>query len=307
MLGQPGDKGPEQPLNSLPPALVQIATNVLKSGKPSTEQQLLLDSAGARETIYINAIPIKPAGASDAMAVLTLHKISASGEFLQRIRQLDRLANAGTLAAGMAHEIRNALVAGRTFLDLLLEKNNDEDLVQIVRRETGRIDAIVGLMLRFAGTNTGTLSPLHVHEVLEQALRLIQPQLSDKSFVLEQSFRAGKDTIRADEFELHQAFVNLLLNALDAMGSGGTLTVTTDERPDAQIEIRIADTGPGIAPEHLEHVFEPFFTTKTSGTGLGLAVTKRIIQEHSGAISVSSQPGRGTIFSIVLPLLKSEA
>ena len=304
MLGVPKEKGPEQPLDNLPPGIVQVATNVLKSGKPAAEQQLLLDSVGTRETIYINALPIKPGGDSGAMAVLTLHKVSASGEFLQRIRQLDRLANAGTLAAGMAHEIRNALVAGRTFLDLLLEKNSDEDLVQIVRRETGRIDAIVGRMLRFAGTSTGTFSALHVHEVLEQALRLIQPQLGDKSFALEQSCRAGKDTIRGDEFELHQAFVNLLLNALEAMGSGGRLTVATEERPENQIEIRIGDTGPGIAPEHMPHVFEPFFTTKSSGTGLGLAVTQRIIQEHSGAISVDSRPGQGTTFSILLPLLK---
>ncbi len=306
ILGLAKEKGPEQPLESLPPALVQIATHVLKSGNPAAEQQLLLDSAGARETVYINAVPVKAAGAG-AMAVLVLHKVRASGEFLQRIRQLDRLANAGTLAAGMAHEIRNALVAGRTFLDLLLEKNSDEDLVQIVRRETGRIDAIVSRMLRFAGTNIGTFSPLHVHEVLEQALRLIQPQLVDKSFALEQSFQAAKDTIRADEYELHQAFVNLLLNALEAMGTGGTLTASTALRPDNQIEIKIGDTGPGISPQHMEHLFEPFFTTKTSGTGLGLAVTRRIIQEHGGSISVSSQPGQGSTFSIVLPLLPTAA
>jgi signal transduction histidine kinase len=122
--------------------------------------------------------------------------------------------------------------------------------------------------------------------------------------------RARSDTIRADEYELHQAFVNLLLNALEAMGKGGTLSVSTEaKQADAkqdQLEIRIGDTGEGILPEHMDHVFEPFFTTKASGTGLGLAVTQRIIQEHGGSISVRSQPGRGTTFAVTLPLAVDE-
>jgi signal transduction histidine kinase len=208
----------------------------------------------------------------------------------------------------MAHEIKNALVAGRTFLDLLLEKNNDSDLVQVVRRETARIDAIVSRMLRFSGTTGTSLRPLHLHEVLGHALRLVQPQLSNKSISLEQSFRAETDVTRGDEYELQQAFVNLFLNALEAMSTNGRLTVATETLAEGsggarRLRVLVRDTGTGILPEHMNHLFEPFFTTKDSGTGLGLATTRRIIQEHEGSISVESRPGQGTTFAILLPVV----
>ncbi|HZR18175.1 MAG TPA: ATP-binding protein [Verrucomicrobiae bacterium] len=310
ILGLPKDSEPEQPLERVPAALLKLANEVLLSGKPGSARQVPVDAGSTAELLLASAVPIK-AGTTGSIAVLTLHQVNASGEFLQRIQQLDRLANAGTLAAGMAHEIKNALVAGRTFLDLLLEKNSDEELVQIVRRETSRIDAIVSRMLRFAGTNASSLKPLHVHELLEHALRLVQPQMATSSVSLERSLKAARDVIRADEYELHQAFVNLFLNALEAMGQGGKLTITTEVRPasqeEPQIEITIRDTGTGVLPEHADRLFEPFFTTKAAGTGLGLAVTQRIIQEHGGSISVRSEPGQGTTFSVILPLVPEAA
>jgi two-component system sensor histidine kinase AtoS len=238
--------------------------------------------------------------------VLTLVCLKSTHQFRQQIRQLDRLANMGTLAAGMAHEIKNALVAGRTFLDLLLEKNTDAELVQIVRRENGRIDAIVSRMLRFGSSTTTSLKAVHLHEVLDHALRLVQPQVSDKLIVLERAFRANADTIQGDEYELQQAFVNLLLNSLEAMSDKARLTIATENpAPSGNappcLKIVVQDTGAGILSEHMERLFEPFFTTKDSGTGLGLAITRRIIEGHNGTISVDSMPGQGTTFTVLLP------
>lgn len=306
ILGLASEKTSEIPLDSLPVGIVGLAREVLSGGRAVSARQITVQTKEGNKCAYISAIPLKSVSVNSAV-VLTVHALSATSPFLQQIRQLDRLANTGTLAAGMAHEIKNALVAGRTFLDLLLEKNTDAELVQIVRRETGRIDAIVSRMLRFASANTASLVPLRLHEELDHALRLVQPQLNSRSIILERAFHAIPDSIRADEYELQQAFVNLLLNALEAMSDHGKLRVATDalsspDEPPA-VQVSLEDNGTGILPEHMQHLFEPFFTTKAFGTGLGLAITRRIIAEHGGSITAASQPGQGTTFTLILPLL----
>ena len=128
--------------------------------------------------------------------------------------------------------------------------------------------------------------------------------MESKSITLERSLQAATDLIQGDDYELQQAFVNLVLNALEAMGSDGRLTVTTETvgtNGAPQIRITFNYTGVGIPPENMARLFEPFFTTKPSGTGLGLAITQRLIQEHQGTISVQSTPSQGTTFEIHLP------
>jgi signal transduction histidine kinase len=137
---------------------------------------------------------------------------------------------------------------------------------------------------------------------------------------LKHSFAAARDLVEGDEYQLQQAFVNLFLNSLEAMSPQGLLTVTTEDvsRSDCsgglagpagrgELQVTVQDTGAGISPEHLARLFEPFFTTKPHGTGLGLPITRGIIQEHGGEITVQSELGRGTRFAIVLPLLGGEA
>jgi two-component system sensor histidine kinase HydH len=215
----------------------------------------------------------------------------------------------------MAHEIKNTLVAGKTFVDLLLEKHQDAELAEVVRREMGRIDAIVSRMRNFAGPAQSAFSEVRLHEILEHSLRLVQPQLVGKLVVLNRSFRAAPDILHGNDYQLQQAFVNLFLNALDAMGPNGTLSVATDILPPrarrgktseaanlAHLRLTIKDDGVGITPENMARLFEPFFTTKPNGTGLGLLITRRIIQEHHGAITVQSEPDKGTAFQILLPV-----
>jgi two-component system NtrC family sensor kinase len=248
--------------------------------------------------------------------VATLDAPQDTALFLnQNIRHLDRLASIGTLSASMAHEIKNALVAVRTFIDLLRKSAEHAELAELATKEVKRIDSIVSQMLRFAGPARPTFAPLHLHELLDHALRLAQFQMDDKRITLTRGYQTGSDLVSGDTYQLEQAFINLFFNAIEAMGQGGQLTVTTlaiapgapelaacriPARPHLQIAVR--DTGAGIAPELLPRLFEPFFTTKPKGTGLGLPITRRIIQEHHGAIAVASEPGRGTIFTILLPL-----
>jgi two-component system, NtrC family, sensor histidine kinase HydH len=224
---------------------------------------------------------------------------------VEKMQRLDRLANLGMLSAGMAHEIKNGMVAIKTFVDLLLEKNQDAELGEVVRHELERINAIVSQMLRIASPASANFKTVRIHEVLDHSLRLLQPQVSGKLITVKKNYRAESDAVRGDDAQLQQTFMNLFLNALEAMGPNGTLAISTEiaggENGASVLKIKIQDTGMGIAPENLTHLFEPFFTTKKNGTGLGLAICQRIAMEHHGAIEVQSESGKGSMFGISLP------
>jgi len=241
--------------------------------------------------------------ASDLQKSAPWNSAPTSAEKLQR---LDRLANLGMLSAGMAHEIKNGMVAIKTFVDLLLEKNQDAELGEVVRHELARINAIVTQMLRLAAPASANFKTVHVHELLDHSLRLLQPQVGGKLIAVQKNYLAEADAVHGDDAQLQQTFMNLLLNALEAMGPSGTLAISTEmadgENGARDLKIQIQDTGVGITPENLAHLFEPFFTTKKNGTGLGLAICQRIIHEHHGSIQVQSEPGKSSRFSISLPV-----
>ena len=224
----------------------------------------------------------------------------------EKLQRLDRLANLGMLSAGMAHEIKNGMVAVKTFVDLLLEKNQDAELGEVVRRELARINAIVSQMLRMAAPGSACFKTVRVHELLDHSLRLLQPQVGGKLIAVKKNYHAEPDAVHCDDAQLQQTFMNLLLNALEAMGPNGTLAISTEMvagEPDGRVlKIEIQDTGVGITPENLARLFEPFFTTKKNGTGLGLAICRRIIHEHHGSIHVQSEAGKGSRFCISLPV-----
>jgi two-component system sensor histidine kinase HydH len=225
----------------------------------------------------------------------------------QSMRRLDRLASLGLLSAGMAHEIKNSLVAVNTFVGQLLQKGEDQEFSETVRRELRRIDTLVSQMLRFAAPGKNEFATVHVHDLLDHSLRLVEHQVRSKLISLNRRYAAAPDTVSGDEYQLQQAFMNLLFNAIEATGMNGTLTVSTEiagEKPHEQrMRIHIQDTGMGIPPENLARLFEPFFTTKKNGTGLGLAICQRIVHEHDGDITAQSEVKKGATFSISLPSL----
>jgi signal transduction histidine kinase len=315
ILGLTGKQALETSVDLLPPPLKDIIEEVTHSGKPISKRQLDVTISGRRHFhLCVSVLPLRH-GTEHAGLIVTLNDLTPARRLNQMLSRLDRLADLGTLSASMAHEIRNALVAGKTFVDLLVEKNKDDELTEVVQREVARIDMIVRGMLTFAGSSRASFRKLRLHDVLTNSLNLIQPQLNNRPITLEKAFEAAPDLLNGNEHELQQAFVNLFLNSVEAMSSAGTLTVRTDvvsareladeasEIPGNAIRVRVQDTGSGIAPGELQRLFEPFFTTKDNGTGLGLAITKRIIQEHRGEIVVESVPGEGTTFSILLPAL----
>jgi signal transduction histidine kinase len=288
-------------INDLPEPLQKLAREAMASGQAALDREIKLKiPRKGIHNLEVSAVPLRP-GAKDAGVALVMRNLTSPKWLEHDLRRLDRLASIGTLAAGMAHEIKNALVAGKTFVTSLLEKHQDTELVTIVRREMDRIDSIVSQMLKFASTPRPEFAAIHLHDVIDFSLRLVDPHFKGKSIVLNRAFRASADIVEGDDYQLQQAFVNLFLNSLEAMPPHGTLTVGTGPSNDRGLQVTVSDTGSGISPEIIDRLFEPFFTTKPNGTGLGLPITRRIIYEHGGSIRVESQPNKGATFTILLP------
>lgn len=299
-------------VSALPAPLQQLAREVAASSRAVGPRVVTLAGIDA-PAFRVSALPFRTA-TGETQIVITLHDDTLVHRLEQNLDRLDRLAGIGTLSAGMAHEIKNAFVAVRTFVDLLLEKNPDAELGDVVRRELHRIDTIVSQMLRFRAPARPSFSVIRVHSVLDHALRLLHHQFEAKLVTCNRALHAGQDTIKGDDYQLEQAFVNLFFNALEAMGPNGTLTVNTEivepagRKPARRhIRITIADNGIGISPENMSRLFEPFFTTKQNGTGLGMAITRRIIREHHGDITAQSKLNHGTTFNVLLPLCADES
>jgi two-component system, NtrC family, nitrogen regulation sensor histidine kinase GlnL len=301
-------------LQTLPSPVQSLIREARAEGRPVYDRPMALSSNDSgMPAMSVSAIPV-PRGKHGISVIVVLKDISSLGNMEQNLRRLDRLASVGTLSAGMAHEIKNALVAVKTFVDLLLEKSPDPEFSGTVRRELGRVDSIVGDILKFAAPAQPTFSPVRLHEILDHSLRLVQQRTESQQVSFKREFNASPDSLNGDDHQLEQAFVNLLFNAIEAISSQGALTVSTDllsDEPQARLHegggsptrlrVKITDTGIGISPENMARIFEPFFTTKQEGTGLGLTVTRRIIEEHSGTVHVESQPGKGTTFIILVP------
>lgn len=299
------------PATALPTRVRDLIQQTADSGKSCCDTEFIERPDSRSHSLRLTALPLNNAEQNGLTAVL-IQDLSIARRIEDDLRQLDRLASVGTLTAEMAHEIKNALVAVKTFVDLLLEKHPGSELEETVRREMKRIESIVSEVLKFSRNGTPGLQPTSVHHVLERSLRLIQPQFDGRNVTVITRFAAAPDVVQGSENHLEQAFLNLLINAAEAVNGEGTLTIETDlvtgPAKDTtqfvsqrQLRIVIRDTGAGIPNECMSRLFEPFYTTKKNGTGLGLAITRRIVHEHHGLISAESEPGKGATFFIVLP------
>lgn len=229
-------------------------------------------------------------------------------EMQSKLIQSEKLASLGKLAAGVAHEINNPLGAILIYSHLLLEdtpKNTPAyDNLRKIVKETSRCKDIVKGLLEFARPKEPEMVATDVNEIVDRALAIMEKQALFQNITVNRRYSSLPPLI-ADASQLQQVFMNIILNAAEAMNGQGTLTITTSVAPeDKKIKISFADTGHGIRPEDMSRLFEPFFTTKEvgKGTGLGLAISYSIIQKHKGTIEVASEPGKGSTFTVVLPL-----
>ena len=226
------------------------------------------------------------------------------------IRRADRLASLGTLSAGLAHEIRNPLVAIKTFTQLLPERLNDEEFLNyftnIASGEVDRISLLINELLNFARPYEPKLEYEDINSVLDGIVLLVSTEAKRKQINIIQNYSAGLPRVQIDREQIKQVFLNILLNAIEATPENGTITVKTRSfmKPGGEryIQIEFTDTGYGIPPEKLEEIFNPFFTTKSGGSGLGLSISHQIVEDHKGYIHVESQLNKGSSFFINLPL-----
>jgi signal transduction histidine kinase len=225
-------------------------------------------------------------------------------QLLKHVQQGEQLRAVGTLAAGLAHEIKNPLAAIKTFTEHLTARYDDPafraKFQQIVGGEVERINLIVQQLLDFAKPSPPQLQPLQVNALLDQTLELLTNELLQHHVTVARRY-AATAPILGDPQQLKQVFLNLLLNSLQAMNGTGQLTLTTTPQA-STVAITIQDTGCGIPPEHLSRLGEPFFSTKPTGTGLGLAVVQGIVREHRGDFRIQSRAQQGTTVILHLPL-----
>ena len=276
------------------------------------------DATGAERHLQLTAAPLAAelaeVGALRADRVLVVQDVSERVAMERALREQDRLAALGVLAAGVAHEVNTPLTGISSYAQMLLADTDASDprreLLQKVERQTFRASRIVNGLLEFARKRDHESGPVTLPSLLQETVDLLHERLQARAVVVEWKLPEATPVVSGSEGELQQVFTNLLLNALDAAPEqGGRIEVAIDAEPapapaTGRVRVRIEDNGSGIEPQHLARVFEPFYTTKTGkgGTGLGLAISKSIVEQHGGRILVESR-GRnlGCRFVVELP------
>jgi PAS domain S-box-containing protein len=272
---------------------------------------------GVSLPVELSVAPLKGSDGKDLGVVAVVRDLTAVRALEHRLQRSDRLAALGTLAAGLGHEIKNPLTSILTFSRHLSRRYADEGFREkfqsVVPRELERINAIVDQLLELARPARLHFAAVRLPALLDGVVALYSNEIEAKRTTVVRDYARDVPPIQADEDAIYRAFVNLVANALEAMGPRGHLTLRIGwvESPTRRayhrhVRIEIEDTGPGIPPPERDRIFNPFYTTKEGGTGLGLALTHKIIEEHRGTIDVASAPGVGTTFRVVLPVV-SEA
>ncbi|MCK9195602.1 MAG: ATP-binding protein [Syntrophales bacterium] len=236
--------------------------------------------------------------------VILLRDISDLLAMKGEIARTQHLAALGSLAAGVAHEIRNPLSSIKGFATYFKERYReipaDRETAEIMIGEVERLNRVIGQLLEFARPTTLHLEKGSIPALVKDVLKIITGEMGEREIVLERELTTLPD-ISFDKDKMKQVFLNLFLNALEAMNEGGSLTVKAGPLNEQWLQIEIIDTGTGIAKEDLGRIFDPYFTTKPSGTGLGMAIVQKILTAHHGEIKLESEPGKGTRTIILLP------
>jgi two-component system, NtrC family, sensor kinase len=224
----------------------------------------------------------------------------------EQLQHSEKMASIGLLAAGVAHEVNTPLTGISSYTQMLRQQVGASDpggaLLEKIEKQTFRAAKIINNLLNFSRSGSTELERLDLNKVLLDVLSLLEHQLDKSHIKVRKELTAELPPVRGNENRLQQVFFNLILNARDAMSKGGWLTLVTRADEDTVV-VEVRDTGSGISREDIKRIYDPFFTTKGigRGTGLGLAVSYGILQEHGGAIFVDSSPGKGTTFQVALP------
>ncbi len=266
------------------------------------------DADGRSLILNVAVAPLRSVSNQHTGAIIVLENVSSRVKLEETLQQSEKLSSIGLLAAGVAHEVNTPLTGVSSYTQMLLgmipETDPKHALLQKMQRQTDRATNIVGNLLNFSRTgNAEEFTDTDVNRLLNDTLQLLEPQLRKSNVEIVKEYSESIPAITGSGGKLQQVFTNLILNARDAMFQGGTITLRTRADGEDVVIVEVCDTGEGISPENLTKIFDPFFTTKGvgNGTGLGLAVTYGIVQEHAGSIEALSEPNDGTTFRLTFP------
>ena len=264
-------------------------------------------------TLNIAAAPLISRDGAHIGRLIIFEDITDRAELERRLVQADKLSSIGLLAAGVAHEVNTPLAVISTYAQMLAKQISGDTekapLLEKIAKQTFRASEIVNSLLNFSRTSTTEFAAVDLNKVINETVSLLEHQLRKAHIEVKLALDEKLPRIKGNPGKLQQVFLNLFLNARDAMESGGTLAVKTVRSQDRLVRVTVADSGGGIAADNLTRIFDPFFTTKAAkkGTGLGLSVSYGIIKEHGGEIEVASELGAGTRFDLSFPEPAAEA
>ncbi len=302
------------------PVLVDMVERTASTGMNISDYENVVLMTGDHPTPVSAATSPLLVGSGESIGViLILRDLTNVRELERAVRQTDRLSTLGTLAAGLAHEIKNPL-GGIKGAAQLLERELDDssemrEYTRIMLKEVSRVNRIVEELLALTSPRKLKQEPINLHQIITDLCTLQRRTADGKKVVIQNKFDPSIPPFLADEELLTQVFLNLIKNALEAVGEVGLVRIMTRVHADYRmtqqgarrtrmVAVDIADDGPGIPLEQQEQLFTPFFTTKATGTGLGLAICQKIVSEHRGILKVQSTPGKGTVFTVMLPLVQ---
>jgi PAS domain S-box-containing protein len=260
-------------------------------------------------TLNVSITPLVSKSGERIGRLLLFDDVTQRERMEEQMTQTEKLTSLGLLAAGVAHEVNTPLAVISNYIQMLAKQMPDDDprhaIIDKIVKQTFRASEIVNNLLNFSRTGAADLADIDVNRVVEETLSLVAHPLKTSQIHIVKQLGESLPPVRGSANKLQQVFLNLFLNARDAMPAGGMLEIRTAAH-NGSVEVEVADTGAGIPREHIHRIFDPFFTTKSNGrgTGLGLSVSYGIIKEHAGKIDVRSTPGKGTSFHVEFPALR---
>jgi two-component system, NtrC family, nitrogen regulation sensor histidine kinase GlnL len=303
-------------------SLIRHLGDTLATGESRSESEAVVEGVDGRP-VYVSIVTAPLAGRSGAVtaAVAVVRDVTRLRQLEAEMRRGETLAAAGQIAMGLAHEIRNPLGAIRGAVQLLKRELGDEarwgEYIEVLLKEVDRVNRIIEMLLDVGRPVTLRPVPLNVHQLLERVALMSEEVAAQRAVQLVRRYDPSMPAILVDEDRIVQVFHNLVRNAIEAMPRGGRLTLVTRLSMDplfakmdlgrglkSMAEVQVMDEGEGIPEATRAKIFTPFFTTKSDGLGLGLALCHRIVEEHKGAIQVTSEPGKGTAVSCFLPIAR---
>jgi len=299
----PPDISGKGAVECLPSALWKLISGLEdRKGIFETEIECVLKD-GKTVPLEVSATELKDEKGDFLGYIILFKDLSEVRSLRREVARSQRLASLGSLAAGVAHEIRNPLSSIKGFAVYFRERQEKEEekkIAGIMIQEVDRLNRVVSQLVELARPVSVSIKPVSLRTVIENSLTLLERDAADKKIEIKTIFTAEDLEIGIDSDRINQVLLNLYLNAIESMEKGGRLTVELSGEEGGAI-IKVSDTGPGIDEKDLPHIFDPYFTKKTTGTGLGLSIVHNIIEAHDGKITVESRPGEGAAFTIFLP------